>query len=74
MLKNIKHQRPSAYIGRNGVANMHGIELFRSKTGDGENVTISPINRNGATNSCWIEIPAEDIPKLIDALLAVTAD
>jgi len=65
--------RQCTYIGRNGNGKQNGIEVHLS-VDEGQRVVLHPINSKGPSDSCRLEIPKEDIPKLIDALLAVTAD
>lgn len=64
--------RQCTYLGRNGNGKQNGIEVHLS-VDEGQRVVLHPINSKGPSDSCRLEIPKEDIPKLIDALLAVTA-
>jgi len=50
---------------------MTGAEISSTRTGA---VYLIPLNTRGVSAASRLEIPKEDIPKLIEALLAVTAE
>jgi len=66
MRTNINFTRKGNYIGRNGHAPMHGLEVLT--TANGTHVLLSPINSRGPARSTWFEIPKEDIPNVIEGL------
>ena len=67
----IKFKKPTIFLGRNGPQTMTGAEISSTRTGA---VYLIPLNTRGVSAASRLEIPKEDIPKLIDALLAVTAE
>lgn len=53
------------YKGRNGVAQIKGIEVMTTSINA---VMLSPMNKQGVTDSCFIEIPFEHLSDVIDAM------
>jgi len=70
MRTNINFTRIGNYIGRNGHAPMHGLEVLT--TANGTHVLLSPINSRGPARSTWFEIPKEDIPNIVVAIINAT--
>lgn len=56
-------------LGRNGMMKTTGIQLLRTHFfNDGKTIRIYPITSKNRSGRCFIEIPTEDIPKLIEGL------
>lgn len=62
----IEFIKKTLYKGRNRVSTAKGLEILLTQ--GGTQFMISPINKQGASEACWIEIPIADIDKVIDAL------
>jgi hypothetical protein len=59
----------SSYLGRNGIGRCYGVESLKT----GNNLTLSPINSKG-TAKCWMEIPLDEVPALIDGIKTAVAE
>ena len=65
-LVQIKHTKPSEYEGRNGAGKSVGTELFFH---DGTHcVWLAAINSKNRPARGHIEVPLDDIPKLVTVL------
>jgi len=67
MTKQIQFSKTGNYNGRNGYAQMKGIEVMTG-TKDGHHVMLAPINSKAVAQSTWMEIHIDDIPALIETL------
>ncbi len=71
MIKTIKFnartqdQSDPVYKGRNGASKIKGIEVMTTSINA---VMLSPMNKTGVTDSCFIEIPFEHLSDVIDAM------
>lgn len=54
-----------SYKGRNGAATNRGVEVMTTSINA---VMLSPMNKQGVTDSCFIEIPFEHLSDVIDAM------
>jgi len=52
------------FLGRNGFFAMAGMEIWRN----GEKVVIEPVTSKDSVGRCKMEIPTEDVEKVIDSL------
>jgi len=66
MIQDIKFSRTVQSIGRNGIIKQTGISLCTD--GVNKTVIIEPINSKGQIAKCFMEIPLEDVPSVIEAL------
>lgn len=64
MPKEIPFKKITTFQGRNGTGKCTGILISNL----GDNLWIAPITSKGSVGNCGIEIPKEDLPKLIKAL------
>lgn len=62
-----KSGETTMFLGRNGVFKCTGFTLS-SFASENKSLSIWPITSRGTEGRCWIEIPAEDIPQLIEEL------
>lgn len=64
----ISYNRPMVYgstaMGRNGRMFCNGLSMWSGKT----LVSVYPITSKGTEGNCCIDIPLEDIDKVIEAL------
>ena len=66
---NLKFQTRTGYRGRNGTGYCEGLNIW--PTVEGTVVEITPITSKGVrSNACVLQVPASDIPALIEALSA----
>ena len=61
LIKDIRFQRETTYIGRNGMGRQIGIGL----TVDANCALLEPINSKDHLAHCQIRIPSKDIPEVI---------
>ena len=59
------YSRKVPYCGRNGCFNMTGAYISETSK---DNVRIEPITTRDTIGRCWVEIPKEDIPAVIEKL------
>lgn len=52
------------YEGRNRIGSCQGLEIFEG----GDRITLFPLNSRGRTEACWIDLPKEAIPEVINIL------
>ena len=64
MIKDIRYNSTTFYIGRNGSGKQVGLGM----TNTGETVMMEPINSKNRLAHCAINIPLDDIPKVIENL------
>jgi hypothetical protein len=70
MIIDIKYNKETSYIGRNGEGRQTGIGI----TGHGDVITMEPINSKNNVANCMINIPYGDINNVLDALTKVLYD
>ena len=66
-LNDVKFTSETYYIGRNGKGRQLGLGF----TTGSDAVILKPINSRGNLANCQINIPMEDIPKVIETLQAL---
>ena len=64
MIKDIKYSSTTFYIGRNGSGKQIGLGIIDTD----ETVMIGPINSKNRIANCAVNIPLEDIPRVIETL------
>ena len=62
--------------GRNGTIKTYGLDVYcwLDSAPERRRVLLTPIRKNGMLGKCDIEIPASDVPALIEALQKVTKE
>jgi hypothetical protein len=63
----IKFNEQTEFLGRNGTFRCAGIEV-QECSASARTILLCPITSKGIEGRCWIEMPKDDIPALIDAL------
>lgn len=63
----IKFKRMLSFLGRNGYSNMAGIEIS-GLTCDDKAVWLEPITSKDKTGRCRLEIPLEEVARVIAAM------
>lgn len=59
-----------AYLGRNGYGKMYGMNTYPVKgCSDVPYVWMEPINSKGNVARCYMQIPINAIPELVDKLM-----
>lgn len=68
MITVLTYLRKMTFVGRNGRGSCSGVEIVASAIRD--RVTLAPINGRGQRANAYIQVPVEQIPKLIELLQA----
>ena len=66
MFKEIKFNKQTRFLGRNGVFKADGLQL--NITGEGQEIMIEPITSQGKIGRCTLWIPMQSIGHLTHAL------
>lgn len=71
-IRKINYTRPARYLGRNGGANSGALELMTLGNPDKPHLSLTPFNKkDDRPGKCFINIPIENLPELIEALQAM---
>lgn len=69
----IKFKRTTQFLGRNGCFKSTGVSVGRLYNGD-DKIKIEPITSKDKPARCYVYIPQEDIPELIETLKELVND
>jgi len=64
-VKMVNWNKRTSYLGRNGRGHCLGAVVSAERGV----VVVRPLNSKGNVASAWIEVPTDDIPKFVAALL-----
>lgn len=72
-MSQIKFKKQCTAVGRNGLSNCVGVDIFPTSRLDEQNIpfdiiSIQPINSKGFITNCWIELEMDEIPEIIKHL------
>lgn len=72
-MSQIKFKKQCTAVGRNGLSNCVGVDIFPTSRLDEQNIpfdiiSIQPINSKGFITNCWIELEMDKIPDIIKDL------
>lgn len=62
-MNDIKFSKVLTAKGRNGLLKQTGLAI--TPNAEKDTLSLSPLTSKGFTDSCWIEIPKENIPELL---------
>lgn len=65
MIKQINFNRTTDAMGRNGILKQTGIEVMEASN---NTIVFSPTTKWGVSESCFLEIPEENVAELFEAL------
>ena len=68
MSKEIKFNKTTTFLGRNGEFKASAVLVCNPLTNNGENVRIRPITSKNEIGRCYIDIPKANVPELIAEL------
>jgi len=75
MYRSVLFSKNVNFLGRNGMFGAKAVTLVVHGTlSDVKVVSIAPITTKGIEGRCWIEIPANNIPNMIDALKSLAEE
>lgn len=60
----VYYERDVNSLGRNGDVRTQGLDILKV----GANVSLSPVRKKGGTGRCFIEMPVDAIPEVVQAL------
>lgn len=69
---NIKFNRPTRFLGRNGLFKATGISVW--KVDQGHEIYLEPITSKGKIGRCSIILPFDSIDEVIEALSKIDLD